>query len=314
MFSPAKLAILGSSTLLAVSVFLIPSSAQVQNPVKAKQQATPRADSGKSEPSNASSAGLDPAKLPDIVGVHLGMAPQQAMQAMRKQYPANYRVLEMPTYSPMDGEIIKGSAGNFQISDPATGEAPLGYITFTAPPEKQVVWPAARYSRRMHVNRDTLLATLREKYGKETASLMSSGLQSARTTDSSKIAEMFWFFDEHGSGVPYPPETAFPNRTIWDCSGGVDAGGNAALARPDEGVPVDESKLAKKYASWCASMVAIHVAISDPGPIVDTVFTEIIDVPLALRTAHSSSVYWRGLEEKAQRDELERSKKVKPSF
>lgn len=77
--------------------------------------------------------------MPDIVGVHLGMAPQEAMQTMRKQYPANYRVLEMPAYSPLDGQAIKGAYDNFQISDPATAEAPLGYISFTAPPGKQVV-------------------------------------------------------------------------------------------------------------------------------------------------------------------------------
>jgi hypothetical protein len=319
MFSPAKLAIFGPSALLAVGVFLMPSSAQVPNSTKAAKakqqpQPAPRADSGKAEASGASSAGLDPAKLPDIVGVHLGMAPQEAMQAMRKQYPANFRVLEMPTNSPLDGQIVKGSAGHFELSDPATAGAPLGYITFTAPPEKQVVWHVARFSLNMHVNRDTLLATLRQKYGKETASLMSSGMGSRMTTDNSKIADMFWLIDEHGSSVPYPPETVFRNRTIWDCSGGTNVAGNAALARPDDGVPTTESEVAKHFPGWCASMVVVHVTISDPGPIIDNVFTEMLDVPLALRTAHSSSEYWRAIEEKAQKDELERSKKVKPAF
>jgi hypothetical protein len=344
MFSPAKLATFGSSTLLAASLFLMPSSAQIQNPIKAakdaynkarqdaqaKQQKPPQqapqagttnSPAGAAEPwkppvenSNAAAVALDPAKMPDIVGVHLGMAPQEAMQIMRKQYPANYRVLVMPANSPLDGQVIKGADDNFQISDPASGDSPLGYISFTAPPEKQVVWHVARYTRGMHVNRETLLATLREKYGKETAALMSISMRSGKTTDSSQIADMFWLFDERGDRVPYPPDTAFQNRTIWDCR--MAGATIEALIRPDSRGPTDDAALTKMFSGsgWCASMVAVHVAINDPRPIVDSVFTEIVDVPLAIRTAHASTVWWRDIAEKARKEDLEKSKKARPVF
>ena len=349
MLRTAKLAMLGSSALLAGSLFLMPSSAQIQNPLKAARDAynkarqdaqqqqqqqkqqqqpqtpsqAPQADAAKSptgtaepwtppaENSSAAPVVLDPAKLPDIVGVHLGMAPQEAMQIMRKQYPPNYRVLEMPVS--FDGQTtIKGASDNFQISDPASGDAPLGYISFTPPPEKQVVWHVARYTRNMHVNRETMLAALREKYGKETAALVSSGMGSGKTTDDSKIAEMFWLFDEHGGHVPYPSDVAFPNRVIWDCAGG--AGALSRLARPDAPMPSDDADLAKKYAGWCASMVAVHVAIEDPRPIVESVFTEMLDIPLAIRTTHASTVWRRDLAEKARKEDLEKSKQAKPVF
>ena len=347
MFRPLKLAIFGSSALL--TVFLVTSSAQIQNPLKgikdaynkARQDAqqkqqpqqqqrpapsqAPQADAGKNsagtaEPwkppadnSNAARVALDPSKMPDIVGVHLGMAPEEAMPLMRKQYPANYRVLVMPANSPLDGQPIKGAYDNFQISDPATAESPLAFVSFTAPPEKQVVWHVARASRRIHTNRQTLLAALREKYGKETAALVTTGMGGGKTTDDSQIADMFWLFDEGGGRVPFPPDTAFPNRSIWGCLGSTFAG-SPALARADAGGPTDDEELGRvNYPGWCASFVGIHVAI-DAGPVVESAFTEILDVPLAMRTAHASVVAKRAAIEKARRDDLEKSKQNKPVF
>jgi hypothetical protein len=296
---------------------------QQQQPQQQPQQQTPpQANStGGAEPwkppvenSDGATVALDPAKMPDIVGVHLGMTPQEAMQIMRKQYPANFRVLVMPANSPLDGQPIKAANDNFQISDPATAGAPLGYISFTAPPEKQVVWHVARYTLGMHINRETLLVALRQKYGQESAALMSTGMGSGKTTDSSRISEMFWLFDEHGGRVPYPPDTAFQNRTIWDCTMG--SGTVAVLVRPDAGGPTDDAALTKTFSNsgWCGSFVGVHVQISDPGPIVDTVFTEMMDIPLAIRTAHASAVWWRAVAEKARKDDLEKSKQAKPVF
>jgi hypothetical protein len=249
---------------------------------------------------NAAPVVLDPAKLPDVVGVHLGMAPPEAMQIMRKAYPANYRVLAQPA-TDMNGKPIAGAFDFFNISDPATAESPLGYISFTAPPEKQVVWRVARETRRMHVNRETLLATLREKYGKETVSLVSSGMGSKITTDDSQIADMFWLFDEHGGRVPLPPPTVGSVAVCPSRFGDIE-------------MPTDDADLTRRYPGWCASFVGVHVAIPDPRQIVESVSTEMIDLPLAMRTAHASIVWQRALAEKAHQEELERSKKAKPVF
>src|SRR5215212_3736114 len=129
--------------------------AQPQNPPPAQNgQPQPAAAGGTPgsapawtppEAENAAPVVLDPAKLPDIVGVHLGMTPAEAMQIMRKAYPANFRVLAQP--ASFGGKPVAGAFNFFNISDPATAEAPLAYISFTPPPEKQVVWRVARDTR-----------------------------------------------------------------------------------------------------------------------------------------------------------------------
>jgi hypothetical protein len=344
-----KIVLPGATALLTTSVFLMSSSAQIQNPIKAakdaynkarqeqqqkQQQKQPQtqpeqapqasptqspvaAAPGATEPwtppadnSNAQPVTLDPLKLPDVVGVHLGMEPQEAIGILRKQYPANF------TFYMQDIDVAGLPAGqkahsDFLVSDPSTGEAPLAYLSFTAPPDKQVVWHAARSTRRMHINRDTLLAALRQKYGKETAALQTSGMASKPAKDDSQIAELFWLFDEHGGRVPWPAETVFPNRVIWDCARSNTLG---QLAEGQAGMPMNDEDLSKhQFSGWCASLVGVHIAI-DNTPIVETAFTEMIDGPLALRTAHASAVWQRSLAEKARKDDLERSKQAKPVF
>jgi hypothetical protein len=280
--------------------------AQPQNPPAATGQPQPTppgsapAWTPPADTANAAPVVLDPAKLPDVVGVHLGMAPAEAIAIMRKAYPANFRVLVQPGSGP-DGKPVAGTFDFFNISDPSTAESPLAFISFTAPPEKQVVWRVVRDSRRINVNRETLLATVREKYGKETVSLVSSGMGSKATTDDTQIADMFWLFDEHGARVPLPAPTV---GSVAMCPG---TGGDIEM-------PTDDADLLRRYPGWCATFVGVHVTIPDPRPIVSSVMTEIVDLPLAMRTAHASIVWQRGLAEKQHQEELERSKKVKPVF
>ena len=49
-------------------------------------------------------------------------------------------------------------------------------------------------------------------------------------------------------------------------------------------------------------------------PIVEGVFTEMLDAPLALRTAHAYYVWQRDLAEKTRKEDLEKSRNVKPVF
>jgi hypothetical protein len=286
-----------------------PQASATPRPVAAPDVAepwTPPADTPSAPP-----VALDPSKMPDIVGVHLGMEPQEAMQILRKQYPPNFRFYVQPL------DVAGLPAGqqarsDFLLSDPGTAEAPLAYLSFTMPPDKPVVWHVARYTRRMHINRDTLLAALRQKYGKETAALQTTGMASKPARNDSEIAELFWLYDERGGRVPWPPETAFPNaRVIWECSDGRQI---RQLNDAQPSTPMDEEQIRKhQFAGWCGSLVAVHVAI-EPFPIVETAFTEMLDGPLALRTAHAFTVWQRGLAEKARKDDLEKSKQAKPVF
>lgn len=335
------------ATLLFPAVFAVTVSAQIQNPItaakeaykKARQQqqaqqqqargqqsqaqqmpaqpaqAQPAETASSSDPAaqvaaepwtpptdNANSSApavLDPSKMPDVVGVRVGMSPMEALQILRKQYPRD-RFQEMPVSL---GLSIKADYG-FNILGPDALGTPDAYLSFTAPPNKQLVWRINRFTRNMHVNHETLLATLRQKYGRETASLGNGGNPAS---DESQIAELFWVFDERGARVPLPPKAAFPGYgTIWECF--------SDPSNPLPIMPVSESDVAKHTrAPWCDSIVAIHISFSS-APIVENSVTEMMDVPLARRTARAYAAWQRDLAQKAGKADLEKSKQAKPSF
>ena len=264
-------------------------------PQVAAEPWTPPADNG----TDTAPVALDPSKMPDVVGVRVGMTPLQALQILRKQYPSD-RFQEMP-YTWLPG--MKVDYG-FNILGPDALGTPDAYLSFTAPPNKQLVWRINRFTRNMHVNRETFLSILRQKYGKETASLGNGGNQAA---DESQIAELFWIFDEGGRRVPLPPKAAFPGYgTIWECF--------SEPSNPQPIMPVSESDVAKHTrARWCDSIVAIHISFTS-APIVENSVTEMMDLPLARRTAQAYVAWRSDLAQKAGKADLEKSKQAKPSF
>ena len=264
-------------------------------PQVAAEPWTPPADNG----TDSAPVALDPSKMPDVVGVRLGMTPLEALQILRRQYPRD-RFQEMPVSM---GLSMKADYG-FNILSPDALGTPDAYLSFTAPPNKQLVWRINRFTRNMHVNYDTLLAALRQKYGKETASLGNGGHPAA---DESQIAELFWIFDERGRRVSLPPKAAFPGfGTIWECF--------SEQSNPQPIMPVSDSDVNKHpRAPWCDSIVAIHISFN-PAPIVETSVTEMVDWPLARRTAQAYVAWQSDLAQKAGKADLEKSKQAKPSF
>jgi hypothetical protein len=221
------------------------------------------------------------------------MTPQQALDALRKQYPRDMYQRMPVSWWPA---VQKPDYGyNILSSEP--GNQPDAYLSFTAPPDPQVVWRMTRFTRRMHINRTTLLAALREKYGKETASALENGTPS---NDESRIAQLFWLFDEQGGRLPNPPPEAFRgNGTLSDCMG----------TNPQPVMPIKESDLTPK--SWCGAFVGIQVSFGAQA-IVENTDTEMRDNPLGIRTARTATAWQRKVAEKNRKEDLERSKNVKP--
>jgi len=83
----------------------------------------------------------------------------------------------------------------------------------------------------------------------------------------------------------------------------------ASSAMPQPVMPVDDADLIKR--GWCATFVGVHIKI-DESEIVENTFTEMLDNPLAVRTAHAAAVWQRDLAEKQRREDLEKSKNAKP--
>jgi len=333
----ATFAVAGAAVVLTGSLFLTTSSAQIQNPIKAardaynkakkdaqkqQQKQTPRQTSAGTAPATAADSApaaggvaapwtppkegdapveVDFSKTPDVIGIRFGMTPQEALATMRKQYPQDLYGKMTDTAWP---DANKPDFG-YNILSSAPGNQPDAYLSFTAPPNPQVVWRVTRFTRRMHINHDTFLAALREKYGKETY----AGTGNARTTDDRQIGQLYWLFDEKGGRVPLPPDAAFPGgNSIIECM--YD---NTTMGNPQPQMPTDDVELLRTNLGrgWCSNFVGVHVSL-DEQEIVENAFTEMLDVPLALRTAHAAAVWQADLAERLRREDLERSKKSKP--
>jgi hypothetical protein len=237
--------------------------------------------------------------MPDVIGVHVGMNPQEALDVLHKQYPGD-RVQDIPGVLVPIGK--RPNAG-FNIIMPDPLGTPDAIVTLTAPPAKQVVWRVTRYSRHMHVSHDALIATLRQKYGKESAILTAGG---EATTDPRTVGQMFWLFNEHGNRAQLPGYQSFPyHGTIIDCF---------LSEKPPVG-PITPSNDQSIMGSpgWCDSFVGVRATFSQ-NEIVETATIDLLDVPLAMRTAHAYVAWKRDANEKAHQAELDKAKKGRPVF
>lgn len=142
----------------------------------------------------APAGGLDPSKLPDVVGIHLGMTVPQALAVVKAKYPANSIVLKYakfqyataaPWISRVDAKIAAQGANATSGADEIT-------VYFSAPPNAQVV---VRVDRSVQMIPPTTIgnleASLFQKYGP-------SMVQKTIHT------HLSWEFDEQGKGIPVP--------------------------------------------------------------------------------------------------------------
>lgn len=239
---------------------------------------------------------LDPMKLPDVVGVHVGMTAQEALAALHKTYPADLYQGKTASYWP---STEKPSYGYNVLSRDSQNSKHVT-LHFTAPPGPQLVWEIDRNNWSMHINRGTLLAALREKYGKETAAY--SGSDPA--TNDATISELVWLYDEHGTRLAMPPLSVFDNQAyrLFQCVA-------AGTGEPE--MPKD-ADWGKGLNDWCVHHLVVLTVRIDPLDIVENYSTTMKDLPLALRTSQAAAAWLRDVAQKQHQEDLEKSKEKKP--
>ena len=151
--------------------------------------------------------------LPDILGIQLGMPARDAHAKLQAQIPKNKIQVMSDNLPTIDKPVIKSfsSAPAEQIM--MGMEADQVTVDVTLPPSKQAVWRVIRqhYFANKGIPKTTLLASLREKYGKET---LANYNQNKPATDDSQIQNLLWLFDEQGRPAPLPPKS-----TLNSCMG-----------------------------------------------------------------------------------------------
>ena len=238
--------------------------------------------------------------MPDVFGIHLGMSPQAALAAVKAHYPRNTLTIYDTNMSTFPVNVFQGA-----IVNPRDNYEDDFDFGTTLPPDKPAVWRVHRVSKRLHVARETLLATLLEKYGKESA-FVGDDITVA-VTDRTHIAGILWLYDEAGHHMPIPGGNV---RSVLECFRYPDGVGNAFLLNEAHG---DGDRAG--ISGWCAtSLIAVYASFGGSQPIIESVDTRMVDLPLALRTAHSTAIWYHQQSELARKQDLEKAKQAKPSF
>ena len=135
----------------------------------------------------ASHAGAE--GLPNILGIQLGMPARDAHAKLQAQLPKNRIQISSDNLPTIDKPVIKSlsSAPAEQIMMGMEGDQVT--VDVTLPPNKQAVWRVVRqhYFPNKGIPKTALLASLREKYGKETLTNVPQGKPAA---DDSKIENL----------------------------------------------------------------------------------------------------------------------------
>jgi hypothetical protein len=227
---------------------------------------------------------LDPAKLPDVVGIHLGMPREDVAGILLKLHPGN----------PIQPEGPNTVAGLFFSSDlPGKSGGDNIHVEFTLPPGKQRVYYIERgLQYKLPLSRDNVLASLRQKYGHE-------------IFYDPNGAHMFWLFDEQGH--PIPPDKNAQQRSPYGCDTAATAGNmyfrSQVNAYLHDGLPP---------ATFCDSVIVLHIMVP-PDPVV-LIGTSLEDRALFRREVIAAGEAAKAEGQKQRQQELKNANQAKPNL
>ena len=164
------------------------------------------------------------------------------------------------------------------------------------------------------MNRGTLLAALRQKYGKESYS--STSREGASVRNDRDIADIYWMFDEKGSRLPLPNPT-FGQPGYPGCEGRP--GTRNVPNAPGQGGSNASAYSTETWGAWCTSVyVGVHLHLqpetSDPDNLIQRVSTDMIDIPLAMRAQKATVDWYHNIGEKQHQLDIQKSKQVQPKL
>jgi hypothetical protein len=235
----------------------------------------------------APAGGIDASKMPDVIGIHLGMSPQEVIAIMKPQFPQGKQDIGVnPGYAkfghapnPPWIQTIIGHAdkcGNNECADVVN-------VVFSGPPNKQSAVSIDRglsFQQGKQPTPDTIKAALMQKYG-------ANPLVITPVT-------MGWAFDEAGR-----PITPANGKALVQCAGNVSAaaiGGpsptNAALEYGITGTqPLTAADVKDMLRNPCRVGVYVLANWNAAGPIVSGFTVKISENSEATRAAIAEQQY-----------------------
>lgn len=141
--------------------------------------------------------------LPDVLGIQLGMPAREAYAKLQEQIPKNPIQITSINLPTIEKQVLASIRSAPKQTIMMGDEADIVTVYVTLPPNKQAVWRIDRehFFPDKGIPKKTLLASVREKYGKESRATYGS----PTTTDESQIVSLLWLMDEQGRPATLPP-------------------------------------------------------------------------------------------------------------
>jgi hypothetical protein len=210
------------------------------------------------------------------------MTLRDADAALRRICPAG-RFQAWPVKLPSGAKATYSVSLNYGSDRLACPEYAAADVTM--PPEPQVVWRAGRHVIDQRIRRETLLAALRQKYGKETGNCC---YLAGPAQEDSQITALWWTFDERGRRVPSPPIESHQRST--PCGAGDERAGPPSSTflnwwrSPESEPPFTGSN------AGCVGVSATLSTGDDPG-IVVAYSVNVVDTALAMRNSNATRMH-----------------------
>jgi hypothetical protein len=240
--------------------------------------------------------------LPDVLGIQLGMPAREAHAKLQAQIPKNQIQVTSANLPTIDKPVI----ASFQSLPKQTimmgDEGDHVTVDVTLPPNKQAVWRVNRehFFPNKGIPKKTLLASLREKYGKESRAMAQSG---KATTDENQILSLLWLMDEQGRPATLPPLSGMVDP-LTSCKGIAEGNGAMLVESPTP------TTFASADYKWCLSnYTAVNVTFMDSElpELYSRMIVGIVSLPFARRAGEATMKWKQEIAEGQHRKELEKA-------
>jgi hypothetical protein len=240
---------------------------------------------------------LDPSKLPDVGGIHIGATSAEVTPVLQKLHPG----APLQTIANGQGKPPSGVRLNVSTGIPTSWDTIL--VDYSYEPNKpQTVYFVSRSVRYVQpIARQNVLDALRQKYGKETEDVTTGGVG---------ITAVVWLFDEQGHVVYTTPSTASTNGTPFGCQGDYAEGDGLNLYL---GAQRDDFNNHLAPATYCDSLIELHVALGGVSQI-DTTQSVLIDKGLLRRSGVAIGEGQKADAAKQHQIDLQKANQAKPSL
>lgn len=249
--------------------------------------------------------------MPDILGLQLGMPARDAHAKLQAQLPKNRMQIDSDNMPTIEKPVIKSFSSMPPQQIMMGQEGDEVKVDVTLPPNKQTVWRVVRqhYFPNKGIPKTTLLASLREKYGKETTSNLSQGKPAA---DDTKIESLLWLFDEEGRPVSLPSAPGgkgLDYQTSLSLSGCANGTWDIHLGLIE--VYADLYKGNNPQNDWCyAHYTAVYALLSqsDPPELYGQMRMSVMSFPMALRASEATLKWKKDIAAGKHQQDIEKAK------